>query len=135
MTENIKRLNPHTLPGSTEIGYSQITVVEPGRMAYVSGQVAVSPDGTPVPDNIVEQTKVVVKNLRSALDAVNASPNDIAIMRVFVVDLCPEILDQTFPLLLEMLDGAQPCITGIGVAALAAPELKIEVEMTIRVPE
>jgi enamine deaminase RidA (YjgF/YER057c/UK114 family) len=31
-----------------------------------------------------------------------------------------------------MFDGAQPSITGVGVASLAAPDLKIEMELTVR---
>ena len=27
-----------------------------------------------------------------------------------------------------------PCITGVGVAALAGPELKVELELTVRLP-
>jgi len=135
VTEKILRVNPPGLPDSAGIGYSQISIVEAGRTAYVSGQVAVSSDGAPVPESLTGQTKIVIKNLRSALDAIGAAPSDIAIMRIFVVDLCPERLEQSFALLLEMLNGAKPSITGVGVAALASPEFQIEVEMTVRAPD
>ncbi len=135
MTQAVTRLNPSSLPDSTELGYSQITTVEPGRMAYISGQVASRPNGEPVPDDLVEQTKIVAANAKAALDALGAAPEDIVIARIFMTDLNADTLEQAFPVLLEMFDGAQPCITGVGVAALAGPNLKIEMEMTVRLPD
>ena len=135
MTQPVTRLNPSSLPDSTELGYSQITTVEPGRMAYVSGQVASRPNGEAVPDDLVEQAKIVAANAKAALAALGATPEDIVIARIFMVDLNSDTLGQAFPVILEMFDGAQPCITGVGVAALAGPNLKIEMEMTVRLPD
>ncbi len=53
--------------------------------------------------------------------------------RVYVVDLTPERLEKLMPHLLELFDGSQPSLTGIGVSALAAPDLQLEVEMIARV--
>jgi len=135
MAQPVNRINPSTLPDSTALGYSQITTVEPGRMAYVSGQVASLPNGEPVPDDLVEQAKIVASNAKAALDALGATPQDIVIARIYMTDLTSETLEQAFPVLLEMFDGAKPCVTGIGVAALAGPGLKIEMEMTVRLPD
>jgi enamine deaminase RidA (YjgF/YER057c/UK114 family) len=132
MTPSIIRLNPPSLPNSAQMGYSQITTVEPGRMAYISGQVAWRPNGEPVPADLVEQAKIVAANAKAALDALGATPHDIVIARIFMTDLNPETMGQAFPPLLAMFDGAQPSITGVGVASLAAPDLKIEMELTVR---
>lgn len=134
MTQAIVRMNPSTLPNAAEMGYSQISIVEPGRMAYISGQVALRPNGEPVPADLVAQMKIVVTNAKAALDALGASPEDIVIARCYMTDLTPARLDQIFPPLLEMFNGAQPCITGVGIAALAAPELQVELELTVRLP-
>ena len=135
MTQAITRMNPPSLPNSGDIGYSQISIVEPGRMAYVSGQVALRADGKPVPDDLVEQTKIVAANAKAALDALGATPEDIVIARCFMTDLNSNTLEQVLPHLLEMFDGTQPCLTGVGVAALAAPDLQIELELTVRLPD
>ncbi|POF29724.1 enamine deaminase RidA (YjgF/YER057c/UK114 family) [Roseibium marinum] len=103
-------------------------------MAYVSGQVAWRPDGLPVPGDLVEQMKLVTANASSALTAIGAAPEDIVIARCFMTDLTPERLEQAFPPLLAFFGGAQPCITGVGVAALAAPDLQVELELTVRLP-
>jgi len=134
MTPNIVRVNPAALPDAAAMGYSQISIVEPGRMAYVSGQVAWRPNGEPVPTDLVEQMKIVASNAKAALDALGASPQDIVIARCFMTDLTPDRLNQIFPPLLAMFNGAMPCITGVGVAALAAPDLQVELELTVRLP-
>jgi enamine deaminase RidA (YjgF/YER057c/UK114 family) len=131
----IARINPTEMPNAESIGYSQISVVEPGRMAYISGQVAVSPDGGPVPTSLSDQMKVVAGNARAALHALRASPQDIVIARCLVTDLTPERLEEVMPPLLELFDGAKPSLTGFGVAALAAPELQVELELTVRLPD
>jgi enamine deaminase RidA (YjgF/YER057c/UK114 family) len=131
----IARINPPKLPNAEGIGYSQISVVEPGRMAYISGQVALSPDGAPVPTNLADQMKVVARNARAALDALGASANDIVIARCLVTDLTPERLEQVMPPLLELFGGTKPSLTGFGVAALAAPDFQVELELTVRLPD
>ncbi|WP_429912880.1 RidA family protein [Glycocaulis sp.] len=131
----IARINPPELPDTEAAGYSQISVVEPGRMAYISGQVAVPPDGAPVPADLADQMKIVARNAQAALDALGASAKDIVIARCLVTDLTPERLEQVMPSLLELFDGAHPSLTGYGVAALAAPEFQVELEMTVRLPD
>jgi enamine deaminase RidA (YjgF/YER057c/UK114 family) len=132
MSAPIIRINPKTLPNAGDMGYSQISIVEPGRMAYISGQVAWQSNNEPVPQDLVEQMKVVAKNARSALDAIGASPENVVIARVYLVDLTPERLEQLMPPFLATFEGAQPCVTGVGVAALAAPDLQVEMELVVR---
>jgi enamine deaminase RidA (YjgF/YER057c/UK114 family) len=134
MTETITRINPTALPDSSRAGYSQISVVEPGRLAFVSGQVAWRRDGGAAPGTLAEQVDIVADNLSAALDELNASPKDIVQMRVYVVGLNDESMNIGMAAIGKFLAGAQPSLTGIGVAALAAPGLLIEVEMVVRVP-
>ena len=135
MAQNIVRMNPPSLPDAGAIGYSQISVVESGRLAYVSGQVAVRPDGSPPPADLAGQARIVADNARRALEALGATPQDIAIARCFVTDLTPDRLNEGFAPILDLFDGAQPSVTGVGVAALAAPDLQIELELTVRLPD
>lgn len=74
MTQNIVRMNPPALPDAAAMGYSQISIVEPGRMAYISGQVARLPDGAPVPADLAGQTRIAAANARAARDALGAKP-------------------------------------------------------------
>ncbi|MTH96887.1 RidA family protein [Roseibium sp. RKSG952] len=133
-TDPIMRMNPETLPDAGEAGYSQISITEPGRLAFISGQVAWRPAGEPVPDNLADQAAIIVDNARAALKAAGAAPRDIVMVRVYLVDLTPERVEQVWPSLHELFEGTQPSLTGIGVAALAGPDLQLEVELVARVP-
>ena len=135
MTKPIVRLNPATLPDSGEMGYSQVSIVEPGRMAYISGQVAWRPNGEPVPEGLAEQMNIVSMNAKSALDAIGATSHDVVLARVYLVNLTPERLEELMPPFLATFEGARPCVTGIGVDALAAPDLQVEMEMIVRLPD
>ena len=134
MTKSIIRLNPTTLPNAGEMGYSQISIVEPGRMAYISGQVAWQANGQAVPEGLVEQMTIVSHNAKAALDAVGATPHDVVIARIYMVNLTPERLEEVMPSFLSTFEGAQPCVTGVGVEALSAPDLQVEMELVVRLP-
>lgn len=133
MTPN--RMNPPALPNAAQLGYSQISVASAGRLAFVSGQVALTPALDAPPDTLVEQTGLAVENCMAALQSLGAAPRDIAMMRIYVVDLTPERMQELWPVVLEFLGGEMPSVTGIGVASLAAPAYQIEIEMTVSVPE
>lgn len=134
MQTSLERMNPATLPDAGNIGYSQIVIAKPGTLAFVSGQVAQTADGSAVPDGLAAQTRQVVANLAEALKAVGASPQDIVQMRIYVTDLDDEAMAIAMPPVMAFLDGAKPSLTGIGVAALAGPDLKIEIEMIVQIP-
>jgi enamine deaminase RidA (YjgF/YER057c/UK114 family) len=134
MPNALTRLNPPTLPDAGPMGYSQITIAEPGRLVFISGQVAWQPGGAPPPRALAEQATLVVKNARAALAAVGATPNDLVMVRAYVVGLTPERLQEVWPQVHAFFEGARPSLTGIGVAALAAPDLLLELELVARLP-
>lgn len=133
MPTPIDRMNPPALPDAGRVGYSQISIAHPGALAFVSGQVAWRPDGAAPPASLAEQTAIVVENLKAALEALQASTDDIVQMRIYLTDLRDDSHDIAMGSILEFLDGAKPSLTGIGVAALAGPDLQIEVEMVVQV--
>ena len=135
MNNSIIRLNPSTLPNAGEMGYSQISRVEPGRMAYISGQVAWRPNGEPVPDSLAEQMRIVSVNAKAALEAVGATTQDVVIASSYMVNLTSERLEEVMPPFLATFDGIQPCVTGVGVEALAAPDLQVEMKLVVRLPD
>lgn len=135
MTGKMERINPAGLFDSMQGHHSHITTVESGKLAFFAGQVAWTADSLTAPESLSEQAKIVTSNLQAGLDAVGATSEDIVTMRVYVVDWTPETTEAVFPHLLMFLNGAKPGITGIGVQCLATPDLKLEVEMVVRVPE
>ncbi|PJI86050.1 enamine deaminase RidA (YjgF/YER057c/UK114 family) [Yoonia maricola] len=133
MSASIDRMNPPALPDAGKVGYSQISIVHPGPLAFVSGQVAWRADSAPVPTSLAGQTAIVVENLQGALDALQATTDDIVQMRIYITDLRDETQEIAMGGILRFLNGAQPSLTGIGVDALAGPDLQIEVEMVVQV--
>lgn len=130
----VERLNPAALLDSTSLGLSQISVAEPGRLAFVSGQTATPRDRGAIPPTLAEQSRVVARNLQAALAALSASPRDVTMLRVNVVDATTERFEEAWAPIRDMLAGERPSMTGIGVQALWTPELQLEVEMVVRLP-
>ena len=58
------------------MGCSRISIVPPGRMAYLSGQVAWRPDGEAAPESLSEQMRLVSANAKSAPSAMGAGVNE-----------------------------------------------------------
>lgn len=124
----IETINPDTLPDAPSMGYSQITTVTPGKIVFISGQVAWTPDGAPPPDSLAKQAEIAASNLRKALNAAGATPQDIVSARMFIVDYSPEKGEEPVPPILAMLGGHMCAFTAVGVASLVAPDLLIEIE-------
>ncbi|MDF9302064.1 RidA family protein [Tritonibacter mobilis] len=131
---SITRSNPEGAPDTSQMGYSQVSVVESGRLAFISGQVAWKEPFGIAPESLADQTAVVLENADAILKELGASKQDIAVMRIYVTDLTPDRMGAMFPQVISWLDGAAPSLTGVGVSALAAPDLQIEMEMTVSLP-
>ena len=73
---NIRFINPDTLtkpPTYTQV----VEVTGPGRVVYISGQLATGLDGNLVSRDFRQQALQVFENLKAALAAVGASFNDV----------------------------------------------------------
>lgn len=130
----VSRRNPTTMWNMAKGGFSQISVVEPGRIAFLSGQVAARPGSDDGPKDLAGQAKLVTASLAAALNELEASAQDIVMMRVYVVDATTEAFQQVLTALRELLGDAMPSMTTIGVQALYTPEIKVEIEMAVRLP-
>jgi enamine deaminase RidA (YjgF/YER057c/UK114 family) len=121
-------LNPNAL--SQPAGYSHVVVTQPGKLVYISGQVALNATGEVVGKaNLRVQTTQVMQNLKTALAAAGATPSDIIKVNYYVVNLKPDLL----PIIREVRSkyfSAEhpPASTLAGVTALAREEFLIEIE-------
>lgn len=70
--------------GSSHVPLSP--AVRAGDFVYVSGQVPVRPDGTPVTGGVAEQTEQVLQNLRAALGMAGARMEDVVKTTVILQD-------------------------------------------------
>ncbi|HEY1782665.1 MAG TPA: RidA family protein [Roseiarcus sp.] len=116
------------------LGWSHISVAEPGRLAFLSGQIAATPGGEDVPEGLASQAKVATASLAAALKELKASAQDIVMLRVYVVNATSEAFGQAVAPLRELVGDAMPSVTTIGVQALYKPEIKVEIEMVVRLP-
>ena len=130
----VKRLNPPTMLDATEIGNSQISVAEPGRLAFIAGQTATRRDGGPTPHDLASQARMVATQLVAALHELGASARDVIAFRMYVVGATTDRFNEAWGAIHEALQGEMPSGTAVGVQALWTPELQLEVEMTVRVP-
>ena len=127
----ITLVNPDGLPEPDL--YRQVSIATGSRLVFVAGQVARDADGGRVGEgDLAAQTERCYLNIATALREVGGSFADVAKLTVYVVDLTPDKL----PLLADGVARASarlgdvpvPPLTGIGVAALAEPDLLVEVE-------
>lgn len=82
----IQRLNPEGLADSSHYGYAQITVVPAGtKLVYIAGQLGEDASGR-FPNDFEGQLKQAFANLRTALEAVGATPEQVVKITVLSVD-------------------------------------------------
>lgn len=65
--------------------YSQ--AITHGGLVYTSGQIALTPDGVMLEDDIAIQTHQVLKNLKEVLNASNSSLNNVIKTTIFLSDM------------------------------------------------
>lgn len=109
----MERLTP---PGISPIGpYSP--AVRVGPWLFISGQIALRPDGTLEKSSIEAETQQVLENLRTVLTAAGASPEHLVKVSIFLTDMTffatvNSLYERFFP------PGKYPARETIAVAAL-----------------
>ncbi len=121
-------IDPPALPKPP--GYSQLIRVSGGTTVYIAGQVAWDAGNDLVGrDDFEAQTRQVFTNLVAALDAVGATLEDLVKITIYVVDHDTGRLDIIRRVREEIFGGIiPPTSTLLGVAALALPDLLIEID-------
>jgi enamine deaminase RidA (YjgF/YER057c/UK114 family) len=119
-------LSPGTLPAPA--GYSHVVSARPGRVVWISGQVAMDADGTAAPPGDWEaQTRLCFENVGRALEAAGAGWPDVVKLTFFVVDV--SALTTIRAVRDEFVDTAKPPASSLlQVAGLFRPDLLVEVE-------
>ena len=80
-------LSPDNLFDSTKFGFSQIVISNPGKMVFISGQVAWDENQNIVGKNdLAIQTQKSIDNLKTALSEVGGSLDDVVMLRIYIVN-------------------------------------------------
>ena len=124
-------VNPQNLYDPTPNGYSTAVIVpREAKVAYISGQGGQDATGGLSPDFAV-QVKQAYANLRAALEALGARPDQVAKLTVFVVDHDMSKLEVLTRNVKEMFGETLPAQTLIPVPRLAIDPMLFEVEAVV----
>jgi enamine deaminase RidA (YjgF/YER057c/UK114 family) len=128
-------LNPDSLYGSVQYGFSHATRSSGGTLVHCAGQVAWDKDCNIVgAGDLGAQARQALKNIETVLAEAGAAKGDIVRMRTYVVNHTPDKLEPVGAALGEFWGDVMPAAnTWIGVQALALPDFLIEIEVTAQV--
>lgn len=122
-------VNPAGLHDPAPFGYSHTVAVPAGaELVLVAGQYGSDPEGTVVSADFGEQVRQAFANLRVALGAHDLDVGDVVQLRTYVVGLGFDELGVIGEVVGAACGAALPVQTVIGVAALAMPDIRFEVE-------
>jgi enamine deaminase RidA (YjgF/YER057c/UK114 family) len=128
-------INPDSLYGSVQYGFSHATKSAGGTTIHCAGQVAWDKDYKVVgAGDVGAQARQALKNLKEVLAAAGATTADVVRIRTYVVNHSPELLGPVGGALAEFWGDVTPAAnTWIGVQALALPDFLIEIEATAQI--
>ncbi len=127
---NKKCINPKELFNSVQYGFSQIVVCDPGKMVFISGQVAWDENFNIIGENDLKiQTQKAIDNLKIAMESAGGTLENIVMLRIYKVNykseqgaIISEILRKNFGVT------SPPASTWINVKGLANEGFMIEIE-------
>jgi len=121
------------LPGR---GFSHAAVVAEGRLIEIAGQTAHGPDGSVRGTTMAVQAEVALTNLATVLRSVDAEPEHLVAMQIFVTDVAAyrDAIDDIGAAWQRHLGKHFPTVSLFGVAELFDPDAMIEIVARAVVP-
>ena len=113
--------NPNLSPG-----------IRVGDFLFVSGHVGVDADGNVVGD-CEAQSRQVMASIRSVIEAAGGRMEDVAKITCFLTNM--DDYPAYAKVRLETWPSNPPASSTVGVSALVRPELVVEVEAIVRMPD
>lgn len=120
-------LNPESLNRSPAFSQA-IAVSGASRTIYIGGQNGVGPDGRVVGDSLGDQTRQILRNVRTILDEAGATPDDIIQWRIAVAE--GHAIEEGYGAFQEEWPRVAnpPTITATIVSALGVPGAVVEID-------
>jgi len=105
-----------------------------GDLVFTSGQVGWVPETREAPAGIEAQTAQTLENLKSVLQAAGTSLEHVVKVNVFLTNIADDfaVMNQVFR---RYFPQNPPARTTVGIAALARPDLLVEIEMVALLPD
>ena len=104
-----------------------------GEFAFVSGQIGRDASTGEIADGVAEQTRVTLANLAGVLADAGLALDDVVKTTVFLTDM--STFEEMNAVYREAFPAPLPARSTIGVAALPALGLRVEIEAIARVPD
>ncbi|GBL18684.1 hypothetical protein EMGBS3_03900 [Anaerolineaceae bacterium] len=118
-------------PWETRFGYSRVVVA--GAMVFVAGTVAADHTGRiHAPGNAAAQARYIYEKIGRALEQAGASLRDVVRVRVYLTNIAD--IEAVGLVHHEFFADVRPVNTTLAVAALAAPECLLEIEVDAVLP-
>ena len=115
-------------------GYTQVVVVNHGKLIFISGQVGIDKDGK-ISSHFAAQAHQVFANLQAALAAAGAKPSNLVKLNYYVVGLNHDKLLAIREARDKIIDKDHPpASTLAGVQALFRDDVQLEVEAEAIIP-
>jgi enamine deaminase RidA (YjgF/YER057c/UK114 family) len=127
------------VPGvATSPNYAHAVTVS-GRIAFVAGQIALDVDGELVgPGDVGAQAAQALANLHAVIRELGADWADVIKFGWYVVDAptgVPAVRDAITAQIVPALGTVRPASTLVQVAGLFRPDLLVEVDATVALPD
>ncbi len=126
----MRKLISQGSPFETKIGYSRAVV--DGGWVFVSGTTGYDYATMKISDDPCEQARQCFRNITWALNEAGASLEDVVRVHYIVPNAAE--FESTWPALQDALGDVRPAATMFS-AGLAEPAMKIEIEVTARLPK
>jgi len=120
----ITRIKSATAPEPPPGTWSNCLTVN--GVAYVAGLVARGQDGKVVEGDEYDQAKAIFVKMRGLIEAAGGTMSDVVKVVIFVTDI--KNREKVWRARREVFTGDFPVSTLVEVAALASPDLKVEIE-------
>jgi 2-iminobutanoate/2-iminopropanoate deaminase len=132
LSQQVQFKNPAEL--SKPNGYTQVVVVNGGKLIFISGQVGMDKDGK-ISSDFAEQARQTFANVQAALVAAGAKPSNLVKLNYYVVGLNHEKLLAIREARDRIIDKEHPpASTLAGVQALFRDDVQLEVEAEAVLP-
>lgn len=119
--------NPESIHAPVGRYVHQIELDSPQKLLFISGQVGMRPDGS-VPDDAVDQLAVALENVLRNIEAAGMETSDLVKITTYVVAGTQLDPARRRAEMERRLGDHVPTSTLVFVAALAAPQYKVEIE-------
>lgn len=120
--------NPPSLHSPVGIDHSQVADLTSKGLVLIAGQYGTGPDGAVVSQNFREQVERAFVNLGTALAAVGLDYSNVARLGTYLVGHDADDLAVLGSVITRIWGDKLPVQTLLGVASLASPEMRFEVD-------